>query len=286
MPVRILFIGDIVGKPGRVMLTKALPALIAKLDLHLVIANAENAAGGSGLNQHCFDEIKRAGVDVFTMGDHIYKKREIMPLLERCGHILRPANFPPDAPGAEYTIATARDGTPVAVFTVLGRVFMRPVDCPFRAADRVLAAIGDQAKVIVLDMHAEATSDKQIMGRYLDGRASAVFGTHTHVPTADEQIFSGGTAYLTDVGMTGPYDSILGRRVDRVSETTITFVPTFFDVAIGDPRLCAVKVEIDPDTGRAMSIERVSIRESEADELNASFADHSSNDIPSHSATD
>jgi hypothetical protein len=273
MPLRILFIGDIVGKPGRVMLTKALPSLIARWDLHLVIANAENAAGGSGLNEQCFREIASSGVDVLTMGDHIYKKKDIMPLLERHRHILRPANFPPEAPGAEFAIVPARDGTPVAVFTVLGRIFMRPVDCPFHAADRVLAAIGNQTQVIILDMHAEATSDKQIMGRYLDGRASAVLGTHTHVPTADEQIFPGGTAYLTDVGMTGPYDSILGRRVDRVSETTVTFVPTFFDVATGDPRLCAAKIEVDPTTGRALSIERVVIREDEADELAAERGD-------------
>lgn len=270
MPLRILFIGDIVGKPGRAIVSKALPALISQWDLHLVIANSENAAGGSGLNELCFREITEAGVDVLTMGDHVYKKKEIMPLLERHRHILRPANFPPDAPGAEYVIVPARDGTPVAVFTVLGRIFMRPVDCPFRAADRVLADIGDRARVVLLDMHAEATSDKQIMGRYLDGRASAVLGTHTHVPTADEQIFPGGTAYITDVGMTGPYESILGRRVDRVTETTISFVPTFFDVATGDARLCGAKIEFDPATGRAISIERVEIREPEADELAAS----------------
>ncbi len=272
MPVRILFIGDVVGKPGRVMLTKCIPALVARWDLHLVVANSENAAGGSGLDAKCLDEITRAGVDVLTMGDHIYKKKEIMPLLDENRRILKPANFPTDAPGAEYTIVPARDGTPVAVFTVLGRVFMRPVDCPFKAADRVLDAIGPQAKVILCDIHAEATSDKQVMGRYLDGRASAVLGTHTHVPTADEQILPGGTAYLTDVGMTGPYDSILGRRVDRVTETTISFVPTFFDVATGDPRLCGAKVEIDPATGRALAIERVMIREAEANELAAAHA--------------
>jgi metallophosphoesterase (TIGR00282 family) len=263
MPLRILFIGDIVGKPGRVILTKALPRLIAGSDIHLVIANAENAAGGSGLNEQCFREITSAGVDVLTMGDHVYKKKDIMPLLAQHRHILRPANFPPEAPGSEFTVVRARDGTDVAVFTVLGRIFMRPVDCPFRAADRILDTIGARARVIILDMHAEATSDKQIMGRYLDGRATAVLGTHTHVPTADEQILPKGTAYITDVGMTGPYDSILGRRVDRVSETTVTFVPTFFDVATGDPRLCAAKVEIDPVTGRALSIERVVVRDTD-----------------------
>ena len=262
--LNLLFIGDIVGKPGRVMLTKALPALIARWNLHLVVANAENAAGGSGLNEQCFEDITQAGVDVLTMGDHIYKKKEIMPLFEKSDRILRPANFPPDAPGAEVAVLPARDGTPVAVFTVLGRVFMRPVDCPFRAADRVLAAVRDRARVVIVDMHAEATSDKQLMGRYLDGRSTAVLGTHTHVPTADEQIFPGGTAFISDVGMTGPYESILGRRIDKVSETTVTFVPTFFDVAHGDPRLCGVRLEIDPASGRALSIERVMIREAEA----------------------
>ena len=267
MPLRILFIGDVVGKPGRVMLRKAVPALIDQWKLDLVIANSENAAGGSGLNQQCYDEITGAGVNVLTMGDHIYKKKEIMPLLQKNGHILKPANFPPDAPGSEFVIVPARDGTPVAVFTVLGRIFMRPVDCPFRAADRMLQAIGDRARVVIVDIHAEATSDKQIMARYLDGRASAVLGTHTHVPTADETILPGGTAFITDVGMTGPYDSILGRRVDRVSETTITFVPTHFDVATGDPRLCGAKLEIDPASGRALAIERVMIRETDTDTL-------------------
>ena len=205
------------------------------------------------------------------MGDHVYKKKDIMPLLAMHGEILRPANFPLEAPGSEYTIVTARDGSRVAVFTVLGRVFMRPVDCPFRACDRVLSTIGDRAVVRILDMHAEATSDKMIMGRYLDGRASGVIGTHTHVPTADEQILPGGTAYITDVGMTGPYDSILGRRVDRVTETTISFVPTFFDVALGDPRLCGVKLEVDPASGRALAIERVVVRETEAAALAAAF---------------
>ena len=275
MPLRILFIGDIVGKPGRVMVQRAVPALIAKWELDLVIANAENAAAGSGLNAECYQEITQAGVQVLTMGDHIYKKKEIMPLLHNHSHILKPANFPPEAPGADFVIVPARDGTPVAVFTVLGRIFMRPVDCPFRAADRVMQAIGDQARVVVMDMHAEATSDKHIMGRYLDGRASAVLGTHTHVPTADETIFPGGTAYISDVGMTGPYDSVLGRRVDRVSQTAITFVPTHFDVATGDPRLCGAKIEIDAQSGRALAIERVMIREAEANALAASSADES-----------
>jgi hypothetical protein len=231
--------------------------LVAEHGIDLVIANAENAAGGSGLNQQCHDELVQAGVGVLTMGDHVYKKKEIFPLLARSDQILRPANFPAQAPGSDFCIATARDGTPVAVFTVLGRVFMRPVDCPFQAADRVLRAIGTLARVVILDMHAEATSDKQLMARYLDGRVSAVLGTHTHVTTADEQILPGGTAYITDVGMTGPYESILGRRVDRVMHTTVTFEPTYFEVATGDPRLAAVLVDIDAASGRASAIRRI-----------------------------
>ena len=263
MPLRILFIGDVVGKPGRSVLAKAVPGLIETRQIHLVVANAENAAGGSGLNGECFEQIMAAGVDVLTMGDHIYKKKEIFPLFEKSDRICKPANFPPEAPGREFALVTARDGTPVAVFTLLGRIFMKPVDCPFRAADRVLEQLKGRANCILVDMHAEATSDKQLMGRHLDGRVSAVLGTHTHVPTADEQIFPGGTAYLSDVGMTGPYDSILGRRIDRVLGTTLDFVPSHFEVAAGDPRLAGAIVEIDPESGRALAIERIMLRESQ-----------------------
>lgn len=271
MPLRVLFIGDVVGKPGRSILAKAVPPLIEQWGLDLVVANAENSAGGSGLTAKCYREITGAEVDVLTMGDHVYRKKEIFPLLEEHLNICRPANFPPDAPGAEVALVEARDGTPVAVFCLLGRLFMKGVDCPFRAADRVLQTIGDQARCILVDMHAEATSDKQIMGRYLDGRVSAVLGTHTHVATADEQVFPGGTAYQTDCGMTGPYESILGRRIDRVTSTTLSFVPSYFDVAEGDPRLCGACVEIDRATGRAVAIQRVQIDAAEADRLRAAI---------------
>src|SRR3954447_4403592 len=267
MPLKILFIGDVVGAPGRKIVGQVLPRLIRRWDLGLVVCNAENAAGGSGLTVKCHEELVDAGVDVFTMGDHVYRKDEIFGIFERNDRIVRPANFPPDAPGEEVALAEARDGTTVAVFTVLGRTYMRPVDCPFRAADRVLERVTTDAKVILVDVHAEATSDKQLLGRYLDGRVSAVLGTHTHVPTADEQILTRGTAYQTDVGMTGPYDSILGRRYDRVLEATLSFVPTHFDVASGDPRLCGALVEVDPASGHALSIRRVSINSAEAQKL-------------------
>jgi metallophosphoesterase (TIGR00282 family) len=264
VPVNILFIGDVVGSPGRKIIAQALPRLIRRWDLGLVVCNAENSAGGSGLTAKCHEELVEAGVDVFTMGDHIYRRDEIFELFERTDRICRPANFPPDAPGTEWALVEARDRTDVAVFSVLGRTYMRPVDCPFRAADRVLEQVGGSARVVVVDVHAEATSDKNLLGRYLDGRVSAVLGTHTHVPTADEKVLPGGTAYITDVGMTGPYDSILGRRVEKVLSATLTFVPTHFDVASGDVRLCGAVVEVDPATGRALAIRRVEVREDEA----------------------
>jgi metallophosphoesterase (TIGR00282 family) len=259
--MRLLFLGDIVGPAGVVFLRRALPAVIAREGVDLVIANAENAANGSGLTASLYRKIRDAGVDLVTLGDHIYKKQEIIPTLEKEDRVCKPANFPPDAPGREFALAATRDGTPVAVLSVLGRTFMRAVDCPFRAADRVLQALDGRAQVIVVDAHAEATADKYLLGHYLKGRVSAVLGTHTHVPTADEQILPGGTAFISDVGMTGPYDSILGRRIDRVLSTTITFIPSPFDVAEGDPRLAGALVDVDPATGRAQSIRRFMLDE-------------------------
>jgi metallophosphoesterase (TIGR00282 family) len=268
--VRLLLIGDIVGKPGRQIVVRAVRGLVAARGIDLVVANAENCAGGSGLTPANYQELISAGVDCITLGDHIYRRREINSVLESEPNIVKPANFPPTAPGKDFAIVTARDGTRVAVISLLGRVFMRPVDCPWTAADRVLAALPPDVKVILIDFHAEATSDKQLMGRYLDGRCSAVLGTHTHVPTADETIFPGGTAFQCDVGMTGPFDSILGRMVDRVMEATLTFNPTHFEVASGDVRLLATQVDVDPETGRATAIERVRVTQADADQLAAS----------------
>ncbi len=259
--MRILFIGDVVGTPGVNFLRRALPVLVAHERVDCVIANAENAAGGSGLTASLYRKLRDAGVDLITLGDHVYKKQEIIPTLEREERVCRPANFPPDAPGREAALAAARDGTPVAALCVLGRTFMRPVDCPFRAADRVLEGLPPEVKVVVVDAHAEATADKYLLGHHLKGRVSAVLGTHTHVPTADEQVLPGGTAFISDVGMTGPYDSVLGRRVDRVLFTTVTFVPSAFDVAEGDPRLGGALVDVDPATGRATAIRRVMLDE-------------------------
>ena len=235
--MRLLLIGDIVGKPGRQIVVRALGGLIRREQLDLVVANAENAAAGSGLTPANYQELIAAGVDCITLGDHIYRRREIISVLEQRTNIVKPANFPANAPGRDHAVVRARNGVDVAVVSLLGRVFMRPVDCPWTAADRVLAALSREIKVILVDFHGEATSDKQLMGRYLDGRVSAVLGTHTHVPTADERILPRGTAFQCDVGMTGPFESVLGRRIDRVLESTLTFNPTHFEVAADDVRL-------------------------------------------------
>lgn len=259
--MRILLIGDIVGRPGVQIVIERLPELRREHGLDLVIANAENSADGSGLTPTIYRSLLEAGVDCVTLGDHIYRRKEIQSTLERETNIVKPANFPANAPGREWAVVTARGGTPVGVFSLLGRVFMRPVDCPWTAADRVLRKMPEEAIVRILDFHAEATSDMQLMGRYLDGKVTAVLGTHTHVPTADECILPRGTAFQCDVGMTGPYESILGRRIDRVMETTRTFRPTRFDVASRDVRLSGTIVDANPTTGRAISIQRIVVRD-------------------------
>ncbi len=261
--MRVLFIGDIVGTPGVQLVRRAVPLLRTRENLNLVIANAENASGGSGLYPNTLRQLKSAGIDAFTMGDHIYKKVDLIPAMEGGEPIVKPANFPTIAPGRDHAIVTANSGESVAVFSLLGRTFMRSVDCPFQAADRLLAGLPRDVNCIVIDAHAEATADKYLLAHHLKGRVSAVLGTHTHVPTADEQVFPEGTAFICDVGMTGPYDGILGRRVDRVLSTAITFVPTPFDVATGDVRLAGAIVDIDGATGRATAIRRIMVTEAE-----------------------
>jgi len=265
--VRLLFIGDIVGRPGRDMVTRAVPGLIAKHQLDLVVANAENAAGGSGLTPAIYRSIVAAGVDAVTLGDHVYRRKEIYSVLQSENNIVRPANLPDEAVGRQWTVVEARDGTLTAIFCVLGQLFMKPIDSPWRAADRVLAAIPSDVCVRLLDFHVEATSEAQLMGRYLDGKVTAVLGTHTHVPTADECILPGGAAFQCDVGMTGPCESIIGRRIDRVMETQLTANPTQFEVATGDVRLCGTIVDVDAATGLATGIERLCVTESELPSL-------------------
>jgi metallophosphoesterase (TIGR00282 family) len=259
--MRILFIGDIVGPPGMALIKRAVPWLRGAEKIDFVIANAENAYHGSGLSPNQFRELREAGVDLVTLGDHIYKRQEIIGTLDREERACKPANFPKSAPGREFALAQAPDGTPVAAICLLGRLFMRPVDCPFEAAERVLKNLPPEVRCVVVDMHAEATAEKYLMAHHLKGRVSAVLGTHTHVATADEQILPGGTAFVCDVGMTGPYDSILGRRIDRVLTTTITFVPSSFDVATGDPRLAGALVDVDTVTGQATAIRRFMLKE-------------------------
>src|SRR5260370_39159473 len=198
--MRVLFLGDIVGKPGVVFVKRALPLVIARQGIDLVIANAENASDGSGLTVKDYRQLRQNGVDLVTLGDHVYRKKDIIPTLEQDEHLCKPANYPPGAPGRDYAVATARDGTPVAAFCLLGRTYMKPVECPYRAADRILAELAGRVRCIVVDMHAEATADKYLMAHHLKGRVGAVLGTHTHVPTADEQILPGGTAFIRDVG--------------------------------------------------------------------------------------
>jgi metallophosphoesterase (TIGR00282 family) len=265
--LRILLIGDIVGKPGLKLVQKALPALRKREQLDFVIANGENAADGSGITPGIYKKLIEAGVDCVTLGDHIYRRNEIAETLRTESNILKPANYPEQAPGKGWTVLLAASGVRVAVISLMGRVFMRPVDCPFNAAEKILKELPADVRVRIVDFHAEATSDKQVMGRLLDGRVSAVLGTHTHVTTADEQIFPGGMAFQCDVGMTGPHESILGRRIDRVVETTISFQPTHFDVATDDVRLNGTIVEVDETTGKATAIRRLSVTDQEGQQL-------------------
>lgn len=265
--MKFLFIGDIVGKPGREIVVQALPGLIKERGLDLVVANGENAAAGSGITPKICKELTDAGVDIITLGDHVFRRREILPVLKTEDYIVVPANLPPEAVGRRWTIATARNGEKAIICCALGQLFMKPMDNPWRAMDAVLADSPSDIKVRLVDFHAEATSEMQVMGRHLDGRVSAVLGTHTHVATADEQVLPGGTAFQCDVGMTGPHESIIGRRVDRVLAATLTGMHHAFDVATANVRLNGAIVETDPATGLAMSIVRVSIDETEAARL-------------------
>jgi metallophosphoesterase (TIGR00282 family) len=262
--LRILFIGDIVGRPGIQIVTDTLAGLRRDQSIDVVIANAENADGGTGITPAIYRKLVASGVDCITLGDHIYKKKEMIETLENQSNVVKPANYPDEAPGRPWTIVKSPTGQDVAVFSLLGRVFMRPVDCPFRAADRVLTEIPENVRVRICDIHAEATSDKQLLGRYLDGRVTACLGTHTHVATADEQVLPGGTAFQCDVGMTGPHESILGREIDKVMQATITFRPISFSVAQNDNQLNGALIDIETKTGRAKKIVRFRLTESQA----------------------
>jgi metallophosphoesterase (TIGR00282 family) len=263
--VRILFIGDIFGRPGRTIVHERLPQLVQQRDIDLVIANGENSAAGFGITPSITEELFALGVDVITTGNHVWDKREIIDYLNLADgnplsparRLIRPANFPAGSPGWGVYEGKTRGGIPFAVMNLQGRVFMTSIDDPFRAADQLLEKI--QARVIVVDFHAEATSEKVALGWYLDGRVTAVLGTHTHVPTADERVLPQGTAYQTDVGMSGPYDSVIGVETSIIVQRFLTQMPSRFEPAVGNVRLCAALMECDPETGRAQSIERIAL---------------------------
>ena len=259
MKVNILCIGDIVGRPGRRVIADKLKTLVRDLGIDCVIANAENAAGGSGLTPQIHDKLLRYGVNLITLGDHTYRKRDIIPTLETADNIVRPANFSPSAAGRGFAYYQTAKGPTVAVVALIGRLFMKGGDCPYNAADRILPQIRQKAEIIVVDFHAEATSEKIAMGYHLDGRAAVCFGTHTHVVTADERILPKGTAYITDVGMTGAHDSVLGRGVESVLKSFRTQMPYPFEIATGDVRMNGVLVAVDAATGRAERIERICV---------------------------
>lgn len=264
--MRIVFIGDIFGRPGRLIVHDHVRDIAKTRDAGLVIANAENAAAGFGVTPSIAEELFDLDIDVLTTGNHVWDKKELIPYLQsangdsgsRARRVLRPANFPQGTPGFGVFEGSTRDGLPYAVLNLQGRVFMGGNDDPFRTADALLSRI--QAKVILVDMHAEATSEKIAMGWHLDGRVTAVVGTHTHVPTADERVLPKGTAYITDVGMTGPYDSVIGVQKELILQRFLTSMPAKFEPATGDVRLCAVVIGCDEATGRARSIERLMLR--------------------------
>jgi len=255
--MKILFLGDVVGKPGRRTVARELPRLIDREQLDLVIANCENIAGGAGVDAKGARQLLDAGVDVLTSGNHIWRDPAIGEFMANEPRLVRPANFPPMAPGRGWTVCETADGTAVAVVNLLGRVFMTNVDCPFRIVEDLLPELRTRARVIIIDMHAEATSEKAAMAWFLDGRVSGVLGTHTHVQTADERVLCGGTAYVTDVGMCGPTESVIGVRPELAIQKFLTQMPVRFEVAGGPVVLQGVCVEVDPQSGHANSIRRV-----------------------------
>lgn len=255
MAFKVLYIGDIVGAPGRRIFSRLIPQLRKDWKLDAVIANAENAAAGRGLTPALAEELFSAGADLLTLGDHAWDQKEIIPYLVRESRLIRPANFAPDCPGKGWSVLDLPGGQRVAALSLIGRVFMPPADCPFRTADAMLKQI--PCSLVFAEIHAEATSEKIALGRHLDGRVTALVGTHTHVQTSDETVLPGGTAYLTDLGMTGPKDSVLGRDVQSVLKKFINGMPSKFEIAEEDVALEGALITADPATGRAVAIKRV-----------------------------
>ena len=257
--MKILFIGDIVGNVGRKMVEEHLSQLIATYQVDFCAANCENAAGGMGVTPSIVEDFFKMGLHVMTSGNHIWNKKEILDYLDSQTCLLRPANYPPEAPGKGSVVCAAPGGGKIAVINLQGRIFMDPIDCPFKAADRELNRLQSQAKVILVDMHAETTSEKAALAWYLDGKVSAVVGTHTHVTTADEKILPRGTAFISDIGMTGPVDSIIGTEKGSVLRRFLTQIPQRFNPAKGPGQLNSILLDIDASTGRARDIIRLKV---------------------------
>ncbi len=257
--MKVFFIGDIVGKPGRQAVKALLPGIVGRHRVDIVIANCENAAGGFGVTRKIVDELYHHEIDVLTSGNHIWDKKETSGFMGDYETLLRPANYPEGTVGNGSVVIDTRLGVSMGVLNLEGRVFMKPLDCPFRVAEREIEGLKDKTNIIIVDMHAEATSEKEAMGWFLDGKVSAVLGTHTHVQTADERVLPDGTAYITDVGMTGPFDSVLGIKKEVALERFWTQLPNRFSMAKGDIRLQGVLIDIDNKTGKSLSIERLSV---------------------------
>jgi metallophosphoesterase (TIGR00282 family) len=255
--MRLLFVGDVIGKPGRQALKRLLPRIVDERRADYVVVNVENLAGGFGVTPDTLADLEELPIDCMTTGNHVWDKKEVADLFEREKRLLRPANYPDGNAGVGVHLGETASGIPVATLNLEGQVFMKNLESPFVVADRLVAGLAGRAKVIFVDFHAEATSEKQALGIYLDGRVSGVVGTHTHVPTADERILPGGTAFLTDAGMTGPYEGVIGFRSDRVLQRFLLQTPAAFEVAKRDVRLAAALIEIDETTGRASAIERL-----------------------------
>lgn len=256
--IKVLFLGDVVGRPGRRLIRELLPGLVGRLEVDLVVANAENAAGGLGLTIKAAEELFKSGVDVLTSGNHIFRHREICDYLDSEPRLIRPANYPEPAPGRGRTVVETPGGVKIGVINLMGRTFMEPLDCPFVAADRETEAAGREgARIILVDFHAEATSEKKAMGWNLDGRVGAVLGTHTHVQTADETVLPRGSAYLSDLGMTGPHDSVLGMKTESVLERFLTGRPTRFEVSKKGLKLEGALIFLEAESGLAGNIQRI-----------------------------
>ena len=263
--MKILFIGDIVGKPGRRMMAAHLPALLQERGVDFSVANVENAAGGFGITPAVADELFDLGLHAFTSGNHVWDQREGLSLIASDPRSLRPANYPPDVPGRGLRVFQTSNGTPVGVLNLLGRVFLPALDCPFRVGAEAVARLRAETPIILVDIHAEATSEKISLAWHLDGKVSAVIGTHTHVQTADEWILPGGTAFLSDAGMTGPSHSVIGVKRQGAIKRFLTGLPQKFETATGPAQLNGVLVTVDPKTGKAEAIERIQIRETEGE---------------------